>query len=245
MSIFTDKKSTGIRYGFLMSLSLFFTNQCVIAQTNIQSDSLPISRVSFCPKPVTGKNFILPSALIAIGALGISGEFIISNPEIKEERDEHFSSFHTGVDNYLQYLPIAAGYGMLIGNKEHSFWIYTEKVVLTEIMVTGTVQATKRITHVTRPNGSPNSFPSGHTAQAFASAVLFSDEFAQHKPWLAATAYTSAAAVGVLRVLNNKHWASDVITGAGFGIISAKASEWIVNSYNKKHHTKHTFTYQF
>ena len=230
----------------MMSVILVCTINHVAAQTNNPPDSLTIHQpVIFQPKPVMVKNFILPAALITTGAFGISGEFIISNPEIKEARDKNFKTFHTSIDNYLQYAPLAAGYGMLTGNKEHSVWIYTEKVLVTEIVVTTTVQTTKRITHVKRPDGSPNSFPSGHTTQAFASAVLFSDEFAQHKPWLAVSAYTSAVTVGVLRVLNNRHWASDVIAGAGFGILSAKASEWIVDSYNKKHHAKHMYTYQF
>ena len=33
-----------------------------------------------------------------------------------------------------------------------------------------------------------------------------------------------AAAVGALRVVNNAHWVSDVITGAGVGILSAEAA---------------------
>ena len=238
------KQIIRIRRGWLTIL-FYCTISGVIAQASNPPDSVKQATLSFRPKPVTGRSFILPAALITTGALGISGKFVISNLEIKEERDEHFQTFQTSIDNYLQYAPLAAGYGMLIGNKEHNVWWYTEKVVMTELIVTTTVQATKRITKVTRPDGSPYSFPSGHTAQAFASAVIFSEEFAQHKPWLAATAYTSAVTVGVLRVLNNKHWASDVIAGAGFGILSAKASEWIVDSYNRKHHAKHTYTYQF
>lgn len=87
-----------------------------------------------------------------------------------------------------------------------------------------------------RPDtGDPSSFPSGHTAQAFASATIFSDAFAQHKPWLKATMYASAATVGALRILNNRHWASDVIAGAGFGILSAKLSELITQPRYLKH----------
>lgn len=241
----TYKPPTGIRRGLLLSLVLYCAISSAAAQMVSQPGSVVKPLFSFHPKPVTGKDFIMPAALITTGAFGISGEFIISNPEIKEERDEHFQGFHTSIDNYLQFAPIVTGYGMLINNKEHSFCTYTEKVVITELMVTVTVQATKRICHITRPDGSLYSFPSGHTAQAFASAALFSDEFAQHKPWLAATAYTSATVVGVLRILNNKHWASDVVAGAGFGMLSAKASEWIADTYNRKHHPKYMYTYQF
>jgi hypothetical protein len=37
-------------------------------------------------------------------------------------------------------------------------------------------------------------------------------------------AYTIATSVGALRMLNNKHWQSDVFAGAGIGILSAHAA---------------------
>lgn len=168
------------------------------------------------------------------GALGISGEFIIPDGKIKAARDKHFAGFHTTVDNYLQFAPMAAGYAMLINNKQHSFWKYTGKVVLTEVIVNALVQPDKHLTKVPRPDDRAlTSFPSGHTAQAFAGAVIFC-EFAQHNTWLTVSAYVSSAAVGLLRILNNRHWASDVIEGAGFGMASAKLSEWIVQPGRRK-----------
>ncbi len=212
----------------------------IISSTSAQSVALPDSlhpashTVSYQQKRVAGKSFILPALLITAGALRISGEFILSDPEIKEEREESFKTFHTSIDNYLQFAPIAAGYALLINSKQHRLLPYTEKTVLTEIIVTAAVQSTKRITKVTRPDGEPYSFPSGHTAQAFAGATLFCDEFAQHNTLLTATVYSGAAAVGVLRILNNRHWASDVIAGAGFGMLSAKVSEWIIEPHHKR-----------
>jgi membrane-associated phospholipid phosphatase len=82
-------------------------------------------------------------------------------------------------------------------------------------------------------NGSYNAFPSGHTAQAFSAATLFNDNFAKGKPWLQVLSYGTASTVGVLRVLNNRHWTSDVVAGAGFGILSAKLSELIVKRRKK------------
>ncbi|HEX5154755.1 MAG TPA: phosphatase PAP2 family protein [Parafilimonas sp.] len=216
---------------------LFFAEYNLHAQYTPVNDSLfNINKVYYHPKKITGKSFIVPVGLIAVGALGTSGDFIISNPEIKEERDEHFATFHTSVDNYLQYAPIVAGYAMLINNPQHSFWNYTTKVVLTEVIMNGLVYSTKNITKVPRPDtGAPTSFPSGHTAQAFAGATLFCDEFAQHNTLLCVGVYSTAAAVGALRIMNNRHWASDVIAGAGFGMLSAKLSEWIVGPPHSKH----------
>ena len=230
---------------FFIASVLMFGHYSLHAQNGAETDSLlRQNKISYQPKRITGKSFIIPAALITTGALGISGEFVISNPEIKEEHDEHFATFHTNVDDYLQYAPIVAGYAMLINNPQHSFWKYTEKVVLAEVIMNGLVYSTKNITKVPRPDtGAPTSFPSGHTAQAFAGATIFSDEFAQHNTLLAISAYASASAVGVLRVLNNRHWASDVIAGAGFGILSAKISEWIVQPHYKRTHS--TYAYHF
>lgn len=216
---------------FLMIVTLQASAVAQPEDTTVQH-----SRVTaYQPKPVKVRSFILPASLITVGAVGAATNSNIPDEAIYEARNRNLASFHTSVDNYLQFAPIAAGYGMLINDKQHRFWKYTEKVVVTEIIVTGLAQSVKRIVKRPRPDdAAPESFPSGHTSQAFASATVFSDEFAQHNTWLAIGAYASASAVGVLRVLNNRHWASDVIAGAGFGILSAKLSELIIEPTRKK-----------
>ena len=65
------------------------------------------------------------------------------------------------------------------------------------------------------------SFPSGHTVAAFAAAASVTSEMAGWWPdsrWIIGPAmYGGAALVGVSRMYNNRHWASDVIVGAGIG----------------------------
>lgn len=67
------------------------------------------------------------------------------------------------------------------------------------------------------------SFPSGHTTVAFAAAAAFSGELARSHPRAGRVAtplfYTMATAVGVSRLYNNKHWASDAIIGAAVGTL--------------------------
>ncbi len=41
-------------------------------------------------------------------------------------------------------------------------------------------------------------------------------------PWISVCGYVCAATTGYLRVANNRHWASDVLVGAGIGIVSVK-----------------------
>ncbi len=229
-----------------MGIIVLSATTITFSQSTSHADSASVCYSdSSLPARVIIKSFVLPASLITIGALGISGEFIISNPEIKEERDESFPHFHTSIDNYLQYAPVAAGYIYLAAHyNKRLFWDYTKKIVMTEVVVNALVQPVKHFTKIERPDGSSaTSFPSGHTAQAFAGATVFCDEFAQHNIWLNVSAYGCATAVGVLRMLNNRHWASDVIAGAGFGILSAKLSEWIVEPHGRKNTS--LYHYQF
>ncbi len=66
------------------------------------------------------------------------------------------------------------------------------------------------------------SFPSGHTTAAFAAAAAVSAETSIWYPELTyfligPVMYGGAAAVGLSRMYNNRHWASDVIMGAAIG----------------------------
>lgn len=65
-----------------------------------------------------------------------------------------------------------------------------------------------------------SSFPSSHTSQAFAVAAVFSDRYDQPIP---AIAYGLAGLVGVSRLIQEKHWASDVAAGAVLGWAIGKA----------------------
>jgi len=71
----------------------------------------------------------------------------------------------------------------------------------------------------TRPNGDPRSFPSGHAAATFATAMVLQDHYGWKVgvPFFAASTYTALS-----RLTVNKHWASDVTFGAFVGIASAR-----------------------
>ena len=44
---------------------------------------------------------------------------------------------------------------------------------------------------------------------------------------IAIAGYTVATGVGIMRMYNNRHWASDVLAGAGVGILSASLMYWL------------------
>jgi membrane-associated phospholipid phosphatase len=83
------------------------------------------------------------------------------------------------------------------------------------LLYTGvTVTALKVAFHRTRPNGGPYSFPSGHTAAAFAVAPVLARRFG----WAGALpAYALAAGTAMGRMEDRKHYLSDVVFGAAVG----------------------------
>jgi membrane-associated PAP2 superfamily phosphatase len=74
-----------------------------------------------------------------------------------------------------------------------------------------------------------SSFPSGHTTVAFAAATVFAKEYA-NKPIIPIISYTAASLIGLSRITENKHWASDVFAGAVLGYFCGKQ---VVNNYHR------------
>ena len=58
-------------------------------------------------------------------------------------------------------------------------------------------------------------------------------EYKHSEPWVGITGYVVATGVGLLRIYNNRHWASDVVAGAGIGILSTKLS-YLLFPYTSK-----------
>lgn len=133
----------------------------------------------------------------------------------------------TYVGGRVMHRPEVADLGL------HTF----ESVVMAKV-ITGTV---KTIAGRARPLQDPDdpfdyrvghgfrndlysSMPSGHTASAFAAASAATAEVGAHWPRhrtaVGITLYTAAGLVGLSRMYNDKHWASDVVVGATVGTFS-------------------------
>lgn len=80
-----------------------------------------------------------------------------------------------------------------------------------------------------RPFSGWNSFPSGHTAVAFALATAIAEE--TRDPWTEAALYGAATLTAFARVNDDRHWASDVVAGALVGHLSAR---WLSRRYGVK-----------
>ena len=123
-----------------------------------------------------------------------------------------------------------------------------ESVLLAE----GITNVTKTLAGRRRPYASPDdaanyrlggglhddtrrSMPSGHSSAAFAAAAAGASEvghwWPRHRTLAAVTLYSAAGLVGISRMYNNKHWASDVVVGAGIGAFSG----WKVVGYTHAH----------
>ena len=73
-----------------------------------------------------------------------------------------------------------------------------------------------------RPFSGSNSFPSGHTAAAFAIATAVADQTTDG--WSDYVLYGAATVTALSRINDNRHWTSDVLIGGLIGHLSAK---WI------------------
>ncbi len=131
------------------------------------------------------------------------------------------------IENVIQYAPPVLVYGLnLIGvHGKNTFIDRTLIYLLAQGMLEATVFGLKHATHRERPNGADDySFPSGHTANSFAGAEFMAQELSGNSVYYGYLGYALATTTGVFRIYHQDHWLSDVIAGAGFGILSTKAA---------------------
>lgn len=189
-----------------------------------------------------------PAVLIGVGIIGLESDWLKGhNTSTRDELQEHMRGKMT-LDDVTQYVPIAANYGLrLCGVKgKHDYGDLTIILGTSYALMSSTVSIMKNVTRVERPDGSArNSFPSGHTATAFLGAELLRREYWDVSPWIGVAGYTVAAGTGFFRMYNNRHWLTDVIAGAGVGILSVQAGYWlypvIARTFFKRQYMKNAF----
>lgn len=162
-----------------------------------------------------------------IGVPLIVGGLIVKREDdhFRGLRNEYLPRFNRHLDDYMQYAPAAVMLGMKVaGVQSRSSWgRMLVSDAFSALLMGGVVNTLKQTTNVERPDGSnKHSFPSGHTATAFMTATMFTKEYGHKSPWVGVGAYSVATATGLMRMANNKHWLSDVLTGAGIGILSTE-----------------------
>jgi hypothetical protein len=220
---------------FLLLTSIFCNAQQSVLDTSIKNNVYANKKNNVAG---VATKLIFPVSLIAYGVITQNSKGLKQlDISTRNTINTNHPDFHTKVDNYLQFTPGAAVYALnLFGIKgKNNLRDRTIIYALSNLISTGMVTPLKHITKVTRPDGSTdNSFPSGHTTTAFANAEFLRQEYKDVSPWYGILGYAAAVTTGSLRVYNNRHWVSDVVAGAGFGILSTKLAYWIYPTIKKR-----------
>jgi membrane-associated phospholipid phosphatase len=174
------------------------------------------------------------------GIVGVTAAVYFYDNEIFDFAQRNKSEFGTAASRYaiepfgsgLYSIPVL---GLIyltgINNNRH------KKVALTGLKAYlisgGTAVVAKHLFHRHRPgdHDPPDAFlwdgpypfrinhtalPSGHTTTAFAIASVLAHGY-KDKLWIGIAAYSVATLVGISRINDGKHWATDVLTGAALG----------------------------
>jgi hypothetical protein len=231
--------SAGLAFGAFSCYTEVATAQDTVslfAGKDSSQTIVPVSRYSFSQVPAAGSlttvaGIAVPAAMIGYGLIALNNPTLRDlNATTKAELKEDHPQFRTHIDNYLQYAPVAAVYILNAAGIHGRHNLRDRSIILgiSAIITAGTVEGVKHWTHEERPDGSDFlSFPSGHTATAFAAAEFLRQEYKDVSPWYGVAGYVAATTTGALRMYNNKHWLSDVVAGAGIGILSTKAAYWM------------------
>lgn len=189
---------------------------CLIGCFNLSAQSVDSVKIDLKPK-----YFIAPVSL-AVAGLVTQGRM---SRHFQQEITTHYPNFHSKADEYLIYAPgvFSLGLGAAGVKGKNKFKDQIIIAVLSSVISQGVTQGLKRIIGYPRPDGSGfDAFPSGHTTMAFTSASLLHEEYGHRSVWYSVGGYGVASASGALRILNNHHWLSDVLMGAGVGIGTTK-----------------------
>jgi len=221
-----------IKKCILLSLSF-----CIFSISYGQKDSINASKKTFFKKE------IMPLSLIGTGiyvnyAKGSFGKVQLQN------NIQSGLNFSTRADDILQFAPIGVlGLADVLGLKTaNNIKIQAKNIALITGINYVIVKTIKITTNETRPNGSKHSFPSGHTSNAFALAGILRHELKNSHPFLSYSGYLFATTTGAFRVLNNKHWVSDVLVGAGVGMLVSDVFYKTQNQHRAKRQKKTKIT---
>ena len=186
--------------------------------------------------------------MLFIGTPLIVGGVVMQayDADFRRLRNGYSRSFRQNYDDWLQYAPAGAMVALkACGVKSRSSWgrMLVSDAFSAGLMTIG-VNSLKYSCRVMRPDGSSrNSFPSGHTATAFMTATMLHKEYGHRSPWYSIGGYTVATVTGVTRQLNNRHWMSDIMVGAGIGILATELGYYLADLIFKEKGLNITETY--
>lgn len=229
----------------ILILLLTFAPEIAKAETaqdsaTVWHESYDCSRRACSPYKFKATDIIAPALMLGIGIAGLEAKGLkTANHKITDALWNHGAHGRVRIDEVSQVLPIAGSYLLnLCGVK--GIHDYVDLTIITgtaSLMLAAIVYPTKDLVYSSRPDGSGfNSFPSGHSAWAFMGAEIMRREYSHVSPWIGVSGYVIATGTAFLRLYNGAHWFTDVVAGAGIGILCAEAAYWLYPAI-----TKHLF----
>lgn len=179
------------------------------------SDSLTTHQIP------TLRSFVVPVVLLGAGAATL-------NASTKQwQTDWHarnFTGFKTKFDDGLQFAPNLAWFGLSLAGVAGTHKQRDQLMLgaISNALGFTLMYTTKHAFDISRPDGTSLAFPSGHTTNAFVGAAMLHKEYGAKSIWYSVAGYGLATSVGFLRIANNRHWFSDVLAGAGTGILATE-----------------------
>lgn len=201
-------------------------------QTNYKQDSITLEQTKKTFFQHNAVRIGLPPAIFFAASAATWG----SREKIREIRNRYIPTFRHHYDDYMQYMPAVSVYALnLSGVKgRNKLGRATISYAASALIMGIIVNSVKYTAKVERPDGSrANSFPSGHTSNAFMNATFMHKEFGHINPMYSIAGYSMSTFTGIGRGLNNRHWISDVLAGAGIGILSTQLGYFFVNKFYK------------
>jgi len=216
----------------VLPLQVFADDDSLAVVSVWQSCNSYANGVEECDKSIASFDYyqtILPAMMIAVGSTGLYVRQVKDfNKEVRSRMTDLSRNRRFRADDYMQYLPVASniGLGMIGAKAKHSLLDRTIVTATSYLAMGVMVNTIKYSVREMRPDETTrNSFPSGHTATSFMGAELVRIEYGTG---YGIGAYVVAFGVGFLRMYNNRHWATDVLAGAGIGILSARIGYWML-----------------
>jgi hypothetical protein len=165
--------------------------------------------------------YLAPTLLIGSGTYLNYTKSNLNKQNLQQKILNKYPNVNTNLDDYLPFIPIGQMYlGRALGLKsKNNYFNQTKNLFFSQLFTSIITHSLKRTTQITRPDGTPHSFPSGHTSMAFSSASTLFYEYKANHPIYAASGFLFASSTAGLRVLNNRHWVSDVVVGSGVAIL--------------------------
>ncbi|MEJ2164756.1 MAG: phosphatase PAP2 family protein [Desulfobacterales bacterium] len=182
------------------------------------------------------------SALITLGVIGVGGVLYAYDEQIRDffQRNQSqeadylaFGAEKLGWQYAIGFVGAYGGVGYLVKNEKMQA---TGLLALEALTVSSSISMTVKVaTGRSRPmrdrgaysfepfsgSRSDTAFPSGHATTAFTIAAVFADVY--ENPWVGVLTYSLAGLVGLERLYDDKHWASDIWAGAVLGTVVGKS----------------------